>query len=212
MEKYQKSVFIYIVAFLSVLIPVPGRFVYGFTIMMELTLLALSGTFIDFFVKKLGLHQMRTSIVLFMLIAITILYRQIFSIVQSEVALILGFVFYIPSISLFLIGLILKEDEKTLPEKLKSNMTNILIFDIFGLLFFLFRDIAGYGTFTFFGKNHQIFEKVLFDESKPGIFGFFATIPGALILSGIILFVYLVILQKFKIIKNSKQQDSVEEN
>ena len=70
------------------------------------------------------------------------------------------------------------------------------------LIFYLFRDIAGYGTFTFFGKNHRIYEKILFNPDNVGIFTFFATIPGALVLTSLIIYFFLFIRNKFRIISS----------
>ena len=91
-------------------------------------------------------------------------------------------------------------------DTLLSNIKHSGLFLILGLLFFLLRDIAGYGTFTFFGKNHMLYEKILLNTESIGIFSFIASIPGALILSGLLLFVYMLISKKFKILKNMEQQ------
>ena len=60
--------------------------------------------------------------------------------------------------------------------------------------------------FTFFGKNHRIFEKVLFNPNKVGIFTFFATIPGALVLTSLIIYLFLVLRNKFRIISSKGEQ------
>lgn len=207
--KDKKSLFIYIAAYLAILIPSPGRFVFGVAIMFELFLLVIIGTLMNSFVKKIKMDELNTIIIMLVLICFSILYRQILVILYPEIALVLGFVLYLPPVSLFLVGYIFTEMDQTIGERLKSNSQNVLVFIICGLLFFLFRDIAGYGTFTFFGQNHQIYEKVLLNSDIVGIFTFFASIPGSMILAGIILFTHICIRNKFQILKNSEVQNDV---
>lgn len=207
--KDNKSLFVYIAAYLAILIPSPGRFVFGAVIMFELFLLVIIGTLINSFVSKIKMDELKTILIMMVLICFAIFYRQIVVILYPEIALILGFVLYLPPVSLFLVGYIFTDMDKPLGKRLKTNILNVLIFIVSGLLFFLFRDIAGYGTFTFFGSNHQIYEKVLLNSEGVGIFTFFASIPGAMILAGLILFTHICIRNKFIILKNSEVQNDV---
>lgn len=200
----QKTFNISIAAYLAILIPLPGRFIFGITLFIELILLAIVGTLILSLIKKLKLEEIKSFIVMISLVSFSILYRQILVITYSEIALTLGYYVFLPAVSILLLNFIFYSSETKLSLKLQSNIKNILIFSTFGLLFCLFRDIAGYGTFTFFGKNHQIFEKVLFNRSEAGIFSFVASIPGALVLSGILLFIQVVIKNKLRILRNAE--------
>lgn len=195
-----KSTYIFISAYLALLIPTPGRFVYGLTLMLELLLLTCVGLLINALINKLKLEKIRTVIFMTTMVSFTVLYRQIFIIWQTELALTLGYLFYLPAVSLFTIGLLYKENDKSMAQRAKYCFTNVSIFCLIGLLLFLFRDIAGYGTFTFFGANHMIYEKVLFVGNDTGIFTFFASIPGALVLAGVFLFVWTIIKNKFLIV------------
>lgn len=204
-----KSLYIYIAAYLAILIPLPGRFVFGITLMFELILLSVLGTLINSLIKKLKLEEINSVIMMVTLISIAIIYRQILIITYSEIALTLGFYIYLPVISMFLIHYIFSDSSISLTEKLKMNIIKSSLFAFCGILFFLFRDIAGYGTFTFFGANHQIYEKVLFNPEKIGIFSFFATIPGALILASMVLFIQIIFRREFRIIKNTEIQNDI---
>lgn len=195
-----KSTYIFISAYLALLIPTPGRFVYGLTLMLELLLLTCVGLLINALINKLKLEKIRTVIFMTTMVSFTVLYRQLFIIWQTELALTLGYLFYLPAVSLFTIGLLYKENDKSMAQRAKYCFTNVSIFCLIGLLLFLFRDIAGYGTFTFFGANHMIYEKVLFGGNDTGIFTFFASIPGALVLAGVFLFVWTIIKNKFLIV------------
>ncbi len=198
--------YIYISAFLTLLIPTTGRFVYGFTLMLELFILMMVGTLIISLIKKLKIQEVESALLLITLISTTILYRQIITMAYAEISLVLGFLFYLPPISVFVINNITSNKNKNLKEKCITNAITGGNAVFMGLIIFLIRDIAGYGTFTFFGKNHHIFEKVLFDPEKLGIFSFLATTPGALILAGLLLFIHIFIDSKVQIVKNVENQ------
>jgi len=199
-----KSTYVYISAFLALLIPTPGRFVFGFTLMIELILLTCVGLLINALVNKLNLQNIRTVVFLTTMVGFSILYRQIFIIWQTELALTLGYIIYLPAVSLFTIGLLFKDNDKTMAERAKNCFTNVSSFCLIGIILFLFRDIAGYGTFTFYGANHQIYEKVLFGGNDTGIFTFFASIPGALTLTGVGLYVHTMMKKKFQILEKGE--------
>ena len=190
----------YIASFLALTIPTPGRFVLGFTLVIELLILEVLGVLLNSLVSKLKLNEIRTYFVMFFMIAITLLYQQILVLTYTEVALNLGFLLYLPPVSVFLAHTLFTDFEDPLPVRLKSPMLSTLFFSAMILMFFLFRDISGYGTFTFFGKNHRIFEKVLFNPEKIGIFTFFASISGALVLTGLTIYLALFIRNKTRII------------
>lgn len=199
-----KSTYIYIAAYLALLIPTPGRFVYGLTLMIELVLLTCVGLLINALINKLKLESIRTVIFMTSMVAFTVLYRQIFIIWQTELALTLGYLFYLPAVSLFTIGLLFTDNDKPIAERAKHCFSNVSVFCFLGILIFLFRDIAAYGTFTFFGKNHMIYEKVLFGGNDTGIFTFFASIPGALVLAGVGLYVHTMVRNKIYIVKKGE--------
>ena len=153
----QKKSFMYIASFLALTIPSTGRFVYGLTLILELFILVISGILLNALVKKLKFEEIRTYFVSFFMIAITILYRQILVLTYTEIALTLGFIIYFPPVSVFLTHTLFTDNEEALSVKIKNSLLSTLIFGLIILIFFLFRDIAGFGTFTFFGKNHRIF-------------------------------------------------------
>ena len=196
----QKKSFMYIASFLMLTIPATGRFVYGLTLVIELFFLELLGILINSLVSKLKFNEIRTYFVMFFMIAITILYRQILVLTYTEIALTLGFVLYIPPVSVYLTHTLFTDNEEPLAVRLKENLLSTVVFSMIILGFFLFRDVAGYGTFTFFGRNHRIFEKVLFNPDKIGIFTFFASIPGALILTSLIIYLIMFLRNKVRIL------------
>ena len=198
----QKKSFMYIASFLALTIPCTGRFVFGCTLMIELFILEILGILLNSLVTKLKFNEIRTYFVMFFMIAITILYRQILVLTYTEIALSFGFLIYLPTVSVFLTHTLFTDFEEPLADRIKANLLSTLMFSISILIFFLFRDIAGYGTFTFFGRNHRIFEKVLFNPNKIGLFTFFASIPGALVLTGLVIYFVLILKDKVRIISS----------
>lgn len=202
----RRSVYVLIATILGILIPSPGRFVYGVTLVIELISLMFIGTLATSLVKKLKLEELTTIIVLMIIISTTILFRQIMIMIQPEVMLTLGYIIFLMPVSVFMIGYVFINEEKTLKEKLRFNMIHILTFSLYALLFFLLRDIAGYGTFTFYGPNHQIYEKVLIVSDQIGVLSVFASLPGAFILSAVLLFIHLYVRNKFAIVRKAEAQ------
>lgn len=202
----KNSFYTYLISFIVILIPTTGRFVYGLTIMTEMFLLLISGTLMISLINKLNLNEIKSVLILITLFSVTILYRQLIVITYAEIALTLGFIFYLPTLSVFLINNITQNNDKNLKERLKINLKKGGIAYFMGLIFFLIRDLAGYGTFTFFGQKHHIYEKVILKSDQLGVFSFIATIPGALILGGLLLIIHIKIDEKMKIIQNVERQ------
>lgn len=200
----RRSVYVLIATILAILVPSPGRFVYGVTLVLELNFLMLAGTLAHSLIRKIKLEEMNTLIIMIVIISTAILFRQIMIMIQPEVMLTLGFLIYLMPVSVFLFGYLFSNNDHPLAVRLKLNMFHVLTYSVYAILFFLLRDIAGYGTFTFYGPNHQIFEKVIISPEKTGFFSIFASIPGALILSSILLFIHIFIRNRFDIVRKAE--------
>ena len=200
----RRSVYVLIATILAILVPSPGRFVYGVTLVLELNFLMLTGTLAHSLIRKIKLEEMNTLIIMIVIISTAILFRQIMIMIQPEVMLTLGFLIYLMPVSVFLFGYLFSNNDQPIAIRLKLNMFHVLTYSVYAILFFLLRDIAGYGTFTFYGPNHQIFEKVIISPEKTGFFSLFASIPGALILSSILLFIHIFIRNRFDIVRKAE--------
>lgn len=200
----KQGTYTYIAASLAFLVPFPGRFVYGFVLVIELLFLMMIGTCVNSLAEKIRLGEIKTVLSLIAITSFTILYKHILILTQTEIAMTLGFLLFIPTASSFMIGYVFNNTDLPLSQRLKENMRHTVNFSLFALIFFLIRDIFGYGTFTFLGKNHVIYEKVIFDSENISVFSFLASIPGALILSAFILFLDTTVTKKFEIISKAK--------
>lgn len=204
MEK-RRSIFVLAASSLAFLIPPPGRFIYGLVLVIELNLILLLGTLAYTISKKIKLESIKSPFIYFIVIATTILFRQILILIQPEIALTLGFVIYFIPISLFIIGYLFSNEDKASSSRIKFNFKHTITFSIFALLFFLVRDIFGYGTITFFGSDFSIVEKLIFSEDSISTFSVIASIPGALILTSIIIATHILLRNKINIIKVSEE-------
>lgn len=200
----KNNMFFYLTAYLALLIPAPGRFVYGFTLMTEVFLLSIIGGLSVLLIEKIKFDQLKSTLFILILVAFSILFRQILIIINSQVALTLGFVVFFPPVSLFILNILFTLKTEKFLVQFRHGIVKMLIFTLGGMMIFLIRDILGYGTFTFFGKNHFIYEKVLFDSNKIGVFSLLASIPGVLVILGIIYFLFIQFSKKFEILKNKE--------
>lgn len=200
----KNNMFFYLTAYLALLIPAPGRFVYGFTLMTEVFLLSIIGGLSVILIEKIKFDQLKSTLFILILVAFSILFRQILIIINSQVALTLGFVVFFPPVSLFILNILFTLKTEKFLVQFRHRIVKMLIFTLGGMMIFLIRDILGYGTFTFFGKNHFIYEKVLFDSNKIGVFSLLASIPGVLVILGIIYFLFIQFSKKIEILKNKE--------
>lgn len=205
----QKPLSVYLAAYFAMLIPLPGRFVFGLTMMCELLLLTLIGTLANSLINKLKFEQIKSFLFMLIFISFSILFRQILVIMYTEIALTLGYYIFLPAVCLLVLYSMFNTSNDVLSVCIQNNLQKTLFFCMIGLFFSLIRDFFGYGTITFFGKNHQIYEKVLLNPQKIGVFSFVASIAGAAVLSGIFLFVQIVVKNKMRILINAEVNNVV---
>lgn len=202
----KKSIYVYIAATLAMIVPAPGRFACGIILVLELNLLMLVGTLVKAFIYRFNLRTTGNVLLLSVMIAATMFIRQILVITVPDMAVQLGFVLYLPTVSSFLIGYMFGEEQQSLGRAVSRNMLHSLSYSVFALVFFLFRDVAGFGTITLL-TSHGVYEKVLFDSGKISALVFFATIPGALVCTAGILILYVYIINKFEIVEKAEQKN-----
>lgn len=205
MTMKKKSIYVFITASLALCIPAPGRFAVGIILVLEMNIMMLLCTSFRYLAEKLRIGQLSNLITLSMLIFLTMLFKQLLIFISPETMIQIGFVIFIPSVSSYFVGYIFGTKIKSLSEDLKSYMSHTLLYSLFALLFFLIRDIVGFGTFTYVTFS-GIKEIVLFDEANSSALSFFATIPGALISVALILTLYIFAMRKINIVSRTDIQ------
>lgn len=198
----KKSMYAHLSAVFALCVPAPGRFACGVVLAAELLLLMLAGTLARGAVKKLGLAHTGAPVVLAALVSAVMLVRQALAFFAPVLALQLGFVMYLPAVSTFMLGVMFGEEQGALRGSLLRNALRALRCALFALAFFLFRDVAGFGTITF-PTLRGISERVLFDSSRATLLTFFATIPGAVVLAAVVLICCKFAAEKIAVVENA---------
>lgn len=176
-------IFMYIAVSLVMLVPVPGRLYYGIPVIIVLNLLMVLISLFSKLMDHFRFYTLKPICILLMLVGLTIFARQILILYSPVTALTMGFIFYMPAISVLMLGRFFDNRGMTLKKTLEVNMKESGFFSIYAIVFFLLRDIVGYGTISF-PVPSGIFKLVLPTIPYFSPFTFWASIPGALVLSG----------------------------
>ena len=197
------SFYSYITASLSLIVPLPGRLAYGIVALILLNFLMLFGTFFRKLIQVLDLLDLQHVLLPVFLMFLTILFKQFLIIYSPIMALSMGFLIYMPAVSSFLIGCLYDKSTEKIKTDLYFNMKESLIFSFFALLIFLFRDIFGFGTLSFPGK-FKLIEVIItnYNPEKTYIGVFWASIPGALVITALGVVFITHFLDKSEEVKN----------
>lgn len=204
-------VFMYIAVSLVMLVPVPGRLYYGIPVIMVLNLLMVLTTLFSKFMDFFKFYTLKPICILLMLVGITIFARQLLILYSPMIALTMGFIIYMPAIAVLMLGRFFDNRGMQLKMALSGNIRESGFFSIYAFVFFLLRDIVGYGTISF-PIPSGIFKLELPTLSYFSPFTFWASIPGALVLSGLLLAALSFIRKYCGILERSAQLRQEESN
>ena len=169
--------FVFIAASFALLATAPGRLAYGLPLALELFLLSVSATAFNSLTRKFGLGDLQEILSLSFIIFMATLYKQILVLFSPVIALTLSFLVYIPAASAFLLAEVFSSPSPSVSDNARLSAKA----GAFSLLFFLFRDVLGYGTISL-PVAGGIKELLLFNAYDTGFLSFFATIPGSLLI------------------------------
>lgn len=169
--------FIFIAASFALLTASPGRLAYGLPLIIELNILMAAAGAFHSFVRKIDMGSLSDILTVSFIVFLTILYKQILILYSPVIALTLSFCIYIPALSVFLLASVFQGQTNDA----SNNYEPTLWFSAFALLFFLLRDILGYGTISIPVPN-GIKESYLFNSYDTAFLSFFATVPGSLLI------------------------------
>lgn len=201
--KNGKLVYYYIASSLAILVPIPGRFAFGLIEMILFNIQMLTIAVVFHSIAHLNLSHLKNSILTLALIAVTVMYKQLLIIICPIAALTLGFCIYLPALTTVVIEFFFAEYEKGIKEHLKNIMAKSLPMTVFCIIYFLLRDIIGYGTITL-PSWKKLFVLRLFNENNSvSASTFMATIPGSLVFIALLLCIYLIYDKKRTILKSS---------
>lgn len=193
----------------ALLIAAPGRFAFGLILCFELFFLIFTGFLFSFILKRLELNEMNSVFTVISLIFSTILYKQIIMCFFPLIALQLSFVFYLPAVTSYIIGIVYKNVNSSTKISLIENVKVTGLFSILALIFYLIRDIIGYGTFTF-PSSKGLFEYQILNSEKFVWGTLFASIPGSLVLVSVTILIFIFVQKKFNIIERAEDANDSE--
>ena len=145
----RNTIFMYIAVSLVMLVPVPGRLYYGVPVVIVLNLLMVLTTLFSKLMDHFKFFSLKPVCVLLVLVGLTIFSRQLLILYSPVTALTMGFICYMPTIAVLMLGRFFDNRGMHLKTALKGNMRESGLFSIYALVFFLLRDVVGYGTISF---------------------------------------------------------------
>lgn len=197
-----KKTFSCAAAALLMFVPAPGRLAAGVLLALEFDFLAISMAALNGVFSRPPLEDLKEPLLLALLVSIVILLSRLFSLFVPDLALQLGFAMYLPAVSSFLTAEVSSNAGVKTEDAVRGAARVCAAVSVGAVLFFLLRDVAGFGTITYFGA-HGMEQKVLFDSGETCALTFLATIPGALLMAGAILSLLALAMKKIAIAGNS---------
>lgn len=186
----------------ALLVAAPGRFAFGIIICAELFFLLFLGLLFSHITKLFKGEELNSIFTVVGLVFATVLYKQIIMWLFPLMALQMSFVFYLPAVTSYMIRVVYGNINSNTKISLIDNAKIIGFFSIFALIFYLIRDIFGYGTFTLPSSNGLI-EKTIFSPTSFSWTTYIASIPGALVLVSFSILFVIFVQNKFKIIERA---------
>lgn len=197
--------FIFIAASFALLVSAPGRLAYGLVLIVEMNLLVLASASFAAFVRRFEFGNLRKVVMLSFVIFATVLFRQILILFSPVIALTLGFVIFLPPVSVFLFGNVFAEKTPYPSDALRQS----LVFSAFALVFFFLRELLGFGTISFPMPN-GIGEARFFDSRSTAFCSLFASVPGALLLVVLCMAALLTVQRRMNIIEKSEGEYEID--
>lgn len=198
-----KKIWFYIAANLAILVPVPGRLAYAVIMLVIFNAQMAVVTLLFHAVHRLRLAGMRNSLLALAAISLSIFQKQLLVIFCPVAALTLGYCVFIPTLVSVIMDFFFLDYEHGARSHLVSKMRGSAFLTVPSLLFFLLRDVAGYGTVTFPGWRHILVFRFPYNPESTGACVFLATIPGSLCLIAGVLVLYIFCAKKLLILTNS---------
>lgn len=202
MTSYRKFL-LYTGTSLAILLPFPGRIVYGIFALVHFTISVILLTLMLHAINKMAIKSLRLGICSLELVALTIFFKELLVIFCPIAALTVGFSFYLPAVSSVAVVMLNFKKSNSIRKNCLENLKKSSVISAFCLLVFSLRDILGFGTITLPKWQSPLIIKLPelpFLHSCDFVTAFFATIPGCLVLTVLVFYLAL----KFGVKKCSK--------
>ncbi len=185
-----RNILMFLSVILIMVIPVPGRFAYGIVMVVEFLFLMLLGILFRRLVKKIQMEEFKNFLVPLVMVASSVIFRQLLILISPLMAFTLGYAIYMPAVSAFILETVIDESGRKVMLEIKDKLMVTLSLSVPVAVIFLVRDIVGYGTLTLPASNNLFALRII--PEMDGFFMptvFFASIPGAFMLIALSLFI-----------------------
>lgn len=203
----RKKIYFYIAANLAMLIPVPGRLAYAIILLLLFNIQMLASTMLFHAIHHMKLANMRNTLLCLTIIALGIFYKQIVIFFCPIIALTLSYCIFLPTLTSVIIEFFFLDYARGVRTHISSTMKKSCFMTGFNLVFFLLRDVIGYGTITLPGWKTMFVIHLPYSQQKIGLGVFLATIPGSLCFIALLLALYIFAVKKISILKNASLLD-----
>ncbi len=179
----EEASFGFMLSSFALIIPFPGRFAYGILLVILLNAQMLSISLFRRLVELLHLDDLLSVLTAAMLLCESIIFKQLLALYSPLMALTLSYAIYLPAVSSFIISR-LRPADSALDSRgeVKDKLGQSLSFSALALVFFLLRDVLGYGTLTLPGRKGLLCLNILSQSESAHTGVFLASIPGAILL------------------------------
>ena len=200
----KNELYVYSALSLAVLIPLPGMFAFGIIVVLMLyffTILGILFRKLSSMFFEYGLHSV---LIVVMLISTSILIRQILILISPFMAFVIGVNVYAPALSAFILGNLYRKTGLSLKDSLNLGLVKCNAFSVFAIVFFLIRDVLGYGTITLPGGKGLLEIVVLKDNPISFLGTFWCSLPGGVTLLAVLLAVIAETMKRLEILGTSR--------
>ncbi len=182
----KNDLFTYLLLSLLILVFSPGRLAYGLVLVLEYNFILFFSILLAKLISILNLAELKNVCFCFSVIFLAVLFKLLTRLYSPMISFNLGILFYMPAISVILLGNIYETTEKfSFVKALQIVMFKNFYFSVFALVFFILRDFFAYGSISLPCSPgvYNLFTLGNFKYSFVGVF--FASIPGALCMTAV---------------------------
>ncbi|WP_147612484.1 hypothetical protein [Treponema pectinovorum] len=197
MNNYNR-IFFYLATTLAIVLPIPGRIAFGIFMLVHFNLTVACSTLILHGIKKIESQLLKIAIMAVQIVAVSIFYKLILTIICPIAALTFGYSIYLPAISSVVLVMISSLKFEDLKSDFVSKFKESIKISIFCFFIFFFKDFLGFSTLTFpFWQKIIVIKLPVVFESFP-LISFIATIPGTIFFTALTFFFYVSFIKEDK--------------
>ena len=200
----KNELYVYSALSLAVLIPLPCRFAYGIIIILMLYIFTILGILFRKLASMFFEYGLHSVLIAVMLISTSVLIRQLLILISPFMAFVMGINIYAPALTAFILGNLYRKSGLSLKDSLELGFTKCNAYSVFAVIFFLIRDILGYGTITL-PCSRGLFEIQILKENSISFLGtFWTSIPGGIALLAVLLAIIAGTMKRLEILGTSR--------